>query len=74
MDYSKFMTQKNRIEINQAKNKEFFLTLKSGNNKKVATSGETYKTKSGVDNAVKAIKKIIKNPVIVDNTTPKKKK
>ncbi len=70
----KNMAGKNKIEINKAKNGELFLTFKGANNKKLATSGETYKTKAGVNNAVKAISKIIKNPVIVDNTIVKKKK
>ncbi|MDO8590052.1 MAG: DUF1508 domain-containing protein [bacterium] len=62
------MASKNRIEIGRAKNREFFLTFKSGNNKKVMTSGETYKSKQGVEKALKSIKKIIKNPVVVDKT------
>ena len=62
------MPGKPKIEINKAKNKEFFLTLKSANNKKVMTSGETYKTRQGVENAVKAAKKIVKNAKVIDNT------
>ena len=65
------MAGKPRIEINKATNKQFFLTLKSGNNKKVMTSGETYKTKQGVENAVEAAKKIIKGAVVVDKTKKK---
>ena len=62
------MIRKPKIEINKAKNKEFFLTLKASNNKKVMTSGETYKTLQGVKNAIKATKKIIKGAIIIDNT------
>jgi len=62
------MAGKNRIEIGRAKNKEFFLTLKSGNNKKVMTSGETYKSVQGVEKALRAVKKIIRNPVVIDKT------
>lgn len=62
------MASKNRIEIGKAKNGEFFLTLKAGNNKKVMTSGETYKSVQGVEKALKAAKKIIKNPVVVNKT------
>ena len=62
------MAGKNRIEISKAKNGEFFLTLKAGNNKKVMTSGETYKSVQSVEKALKAVKKIIKNPIIVNKT------
>jgi uncharacterized protein YegP (UPF0339 family) len=62
------MAGKNKIEINKAKNKQFFLTIKSANNKKVMTSGETYKTRQGVMNAVKATKKIIKSAQVIDKT------
>ena len=66
------MAGKNRIEINRAKNKQLFLTIKSANNKKILHS-ETYKSRQGVETALKAAKKIIKNPKIVDNTRGKKK-
>ena len=62
------MPRKPKNEINQARNKEYFLTLKSANNKKVMTSGETYKTQQGVKNAVKAVKKIVKNAKVIDTT------
>lgn len=68
------MAGKNRIEINEAKNGELFLTVKSANNKKVMTSGETYKTRQGIQNAVVAAKKIIRNPLVIDNTKPKGQK
>jgi uncharacterized protein YegP (UPF0339 family) len=67
------MLKKPKIEINKAKNDEFFLTLKAANGKKVLTSGETYKTKQGVNNAVKAAKKIVKGAEVVDNTKTKRK-
>ena len=68
------MAGKNRIEVNQSKNKEFFLTVKSANNKKVLTSGETYKTRQGIETAIKAAKKIVKNAEVVDKTKPQKPK
>lgn len=71
------MAGKNKIEINKAKNDEYFLTVKSANNKKVMTSGETYKSVQGVKKAVEAVKKIVKNAEVVDKTAkkaaPKKK-
>ncbi len=66
------MVNKPKIEINRAKNNEYFLTLKAANNKKVLTSGETYKTKQGVNNAVKAAKKIVRGAEVVDKTQNKK--
>lgn len=65
------MAGKNRIEINKSKNKEIFVSVKSANNRKIVTS-ETYKNITGAKNAVNALKKIIKNPVVVDNTKKKK--
>jgi len=67
------MAGKNKIEINKAKNKEYFLTIKSANNKKVMTSGETYKSIQGVKKELGAVKKIIKNPTVVDKTKHNKK-
>lgn len=68
------MAGKNRIEIHRSKkNKEFFLTFKSANNRKVMTSGETYKTRQGVMNELRVVKKIIKNPLVVDKTEAAKK-
>lgn len=65
------MAGTNKIEINKAKNNQFFLTIKSANNKKIMTSGETYKTRQGVANAVKATQKIVKNAEVVDKTKTK---
>ena len=62
------MPSKPRIEIHEAKNKEFFLTLKSANNKKVMTSGETYKTLQGVKNAAATAKALVKGSVVVNKT------
>ncbi len=64
------MAGKNRIVINPAKNKQVVVSLTSANNQKVMTS-ETYKSKAAANKAVKAIEKIVKNPVVVDNTKPK---
>lgn len=66
------MAGKNRIEINKSSNKQLFVSVKSSNNKKIVTS-ETYKTMAGAQNAVKALKKIVKNPVVIDNTKKKTK-
>lgn len=66
------MSSKPKIELNQATNKEFFVTIKSANNRKIMTSGETYKTRQGVDNEIKAVKKVLKSAEIVDNTKKKK--
>lgn len=67
------MAGKNRIVIKPAKNKQVFVSLTSANNKKVMTS-ETYKSRAAANNAVKAIKKIVKNPVVVDMTQKKSKR
>lgn len=66
------MAGKNRIVVKPAKNKQVVVSLTSANNKKVMTS-ETYKTRASAFNAVRAIKKIVKNPIVVDKTNPKKK-
>lgn len=62
------MAGKPRIEKNVARNKEYYLTLKSSNNKKVLTSGETYKTRQGLESAVKATQKIVKGAIVIDKT------
>lgn len=61
------MAGKNRIVIKLAKNREKFALVKSSNNKTIAAT-ETYKTNQGVQNAAKALKKVLKNAVIVDKT------
>ena len=65
------MAGKNRIVIKGSKNKQKFAILKSANNQTLATT-ETYKTSQGVNNAVKALKKIVKNATVVDQTRKKK--
>jgi uncharacterized protein YegP (UPF0339 family) len=57
--------QKNKIIINMAKNKEPYVTVKGKNNKTIATT-ETYKRMHGAKNAAKALKKVVKNAVIVN--------
>lgn len=64
------MAGKNRIVIDQAKNKQKFVVVKSANNKTLAHT-ETYKTNQGVQSAVKALKKVVKNAVVVDRTKKK---
>jgi uncharacterized protein YegP (UPF0339 family) len=61
------MAGRSRIVINRASNRQKYATLKSANNKVLAVT-ETYKTNQGVDNAVKALKKVVKNAVVIDKT------
>ena len=58
---------KNKIIINTAKNKELYVTVKGKNNKTIATT-ETYKRMQGATHAAEALKKVVKNAVIVDKT------
>ena len=58
---------KNKIIIRTAKNKEVYVTVKGGNNKVIATT-ETYKKMQGAQNAAEALKRVVKNAVIVDRT------
>jgi uncharacterized protein YegP (UPF0339 family) len=67
------MAGKNRIVIKQSTNKQKYAVVKSPNNKTIATT-ETYKTNQGVENAAEALKKIVKNAVVVDTTKKKGKK
>lgn len=67
------MAGKNRIVIKQSTNKQKYAVVKSPNNKTIATT-ETYKTNQGVENAAEALKKIVKNAVVVDTTKKKSKK
>jgi len=64
------MAGKNRIVIKASKNRQKYVVLKSANNKIIVNS-ETYKTNQGVDKAVRALKKIIKNSTIIDETKKK---
>lgn len=64
------MPGKNRIIIKAARNKQKFVVVKSANNQTIANT-ETYKTAQGVNNAVKALKKVIKNAKVVDETKKK---
>ena len=57
----------NKIIINSAKNKELYVTVKGKNNKIIATT-ETYKRMQGATNAAEALKKVVKNVVIVEKT------
>lgn len=66
------MANKNRIVIKNSSNKQKYAVVKSPNNKTIAHT-ETYKSQQGVDNAVKVLKKVIKNAVVVDTTKPKAK-
>lgn len=64
-------TPKARVEIHTNKKGEKFMNIKSANNKKVATSGEGYKSTKSIDKAIKVIKKAVKNKPI-DKTKKKK--
>jgi uncharacterized protein YegP (UPF0339 family) len=57
----------NKIIINRAKNKELYVTVKAKNNKTIATT-ETYKRMQGSTNAAEALKKVVKNAVVVDKS------
>ena len=67
------MAGKKRLEIVQGKNKQKHVRVLAQNNKVVAVT-EQYKSNQGVANAVKALKKIIPNAVVVDKTVKKKVK
>lgn len=59
------MAGKNRIVIKKATNKQAYIVVKSINNRTLAST-ETYKTNQGVKNAVKALKKVVKNAKVID--------
>jgi uncharacterized protein YegP (UPF0339 family) len=61
------MASKNKILVKEARNGQKFAVVKSSNNKTLAVT-ETYKRKDGVNNAVKALKKVIKNAIVIDQT------
>ena len=50
-----------------AKNKQPYVVVKSKNNETIATT-ETYKRMQGATNAAEALKRVIKNAVVVDKT------
>ncbi|AKM83511.1 MAG: hypothetical protein UR17_C0001G0733 [Candidatus Woesebacteria bacterium GW2011_GWF1_31_35] len=52
----------------QDKRKEFRATVTAGNNRKLANLGESYKTRSGVKNAVKRLQKYMPDSKVVDKT------
>ena len=57
----------NKIILKLAKNKQPYVVVKAPNNRVLSTS-ETYKSKAGAQNLIKALKKAVKNPVVVDET------
>jgi len=61
----------NKIIIESARNKKPYVVVKSTNNKILSTS-ETYERRAGAENLVKALKKALKNPVVIDKTKKKK--
>lgn len=62
--------QKNKIIISTARNKESFVTVKGKNNKTLAVT-ETYKRQQGAQNAAEALKKVLKNAVVINKTKKK---
>lgn len=64
--------KRNKIIIKQAKNKETYVTVKGRNNKVVAVT-ETYRSLQGAKKAAQALRRIVKNAVIVDKTKRAKK-
>jgi uncharacterized protein YegP (UPF0339 family) len=58
---------KNKIIIKQAANKQPYVTVKGKNNKTIAVT-ETYNRLQGAKNAAKALKKVVKNAVVIDKT------
>jgi len=64
------MAGKNRIVINASGNKEKYITIKASNNKTLATT-ETYKSNQGINSAIKALEKVVKNAIVVDKTKKK---
>ncbi|MEK7499087.1 MAG: DUF1508 domain-containing protein [Patescibacteria group bacterium] len=64
--------QQNKIIIKKAKNKEPYVTVQGKNNKIIAVT-ETYKSLQGANKAAKALKRVVKNAVLVDKTNKKGK-
>lgn len=50
-----------------AKNKQPYVVVKGKNNETIAMT-ETYKSKQGAKKAAAALKKVVKNAVVVDKT------
>lgn len=67
------MAGKNRLVVKKATNKQKYILIKGKNNETIATT-ETYKSDSGVKKGINALKKVVKNAVVVDKTKPIKKK
>ena len=57
----------NKVIIKKAKNKELYVDVVGKNNKIIAWT-ETYKSIQGAKNAAKALKKVIKNAVVIDKS------
>lgn len=67
------MVNKTKIVIDPSRNKQKVIKVKGGNGKNLLTS-ETYKSDTAVKKALTAIKKTVKNPIVVDNTKKTAKK
>ena len=65
--FNEIYMKTNKIIINKAVNKELYVTVKGKNNKTIAIT-ETYKRMQGATNAAEALKKLVKNAVVVDKT------
>lgn len=61
------MAGKNRIVIKESKNHQKYTVVKGPNNQVLAVT-ETYKRIDGVKNAAAALKKVMKNAVIINQT------
>lgn len=59
--------QKNKIIIKTAQNKQNYVSVTGKNNKIIATT-ETYASKQGAKKAAEALKKVVKNAVVIDKT------
>lgn len=59
--------QTNKIIIKRAVNKQLYVTVKGKNNKTIATT-ETYKSTQGATNAAEALKRIVKNAIVINKT------
>lgn len=66
------MAGKQKVTINPSRNKQFYVEVIAGNNKTLSSS-ETFKTIQGALSNAKALKKVLKNAEIVDNTKKGKK-
>lgn len=65
------MAGKNRIIIKESIDGQKYIVVKSANNKIIVNS-EMYKTTQNAKKSVQALKKVVKNAVVVDQTKKEK--